>query len=131
MQDPAPQPPAPSQDRRGAGQGQRCRHGLNGTDRAQTIVGAGLAEHIQQDRTAVDRIDQLVDPIGIADLIDEGTLGIGIGARGQGVVGGDATTDILQGERDTTGEQAGVAEQALQICRALVRRGLQPDNRWL
>lgn len=48
------------------------------------------------------------------------SAGSDIGASRQGVIAADATTEILQGEGDAIGEQAGVAKQGLQICRALV-----------
>ena len=92
------------------------------------MAGAAIAEHIQQDRAAIDWVDQLVGAIGIADLIDEGATGIGIGASWQGEIGAGAAAEILKDEGDTTGEQTGVAEQALQSCRVLVWGGLQPNG---
>lgn len=60
--------------------------------------------------------------------IDQGPIGIGIGASWQGDIGAGAATDILQDEGDATGEQTRAAEQALQICRTLVWSGLQPNG---
>jgi hypothetical protein len=59
---------------------------LNRTNRAQSLVGARLAEHITKDWISINRIDQLVAAIGITHLIDEGSFAVGIGAGRPGEV---------------------------------------------
>ena len=80
----APQPPAPPQRRRRASQGQGAwnRGELHGANVAQALAGAGIAQHIDADHTAINGAKQLVGAIGIGDLVDEGTCGVGVGALG-------------------------------------------------
>ena len=78
----APQPPAPAQRRRRASQGQGAwnRGELQGANVAQALAGAGIAQHIDADHTAINGAKQLVGPIGIGDLVNQGASGVGVGA---------------------------------------------------
>jgi hypothetical protein len=60
---------------------------LYGANIASAVGGAWIAEHIGTDHAAINRIDELVESIGIGDHANERTGWVGCGAAGKTKIG--------------------------------------------